>query len=89
MKQEQEAEMTTVNLKQIAAKYEAGIKALKRRIVICAGTGCVANGAYAVRDELVKELLAVKLDVSVELDHHEHAKDFKGTYISKSGCQGF
>jgi NADH-quinone oxidoreductase subunit F len=80
---------TTVNLEKMAAAFEAGIKAVKRRIVLCAGTGCVANGSLEVRDELVKELKTAGVNVELELDIHDDNEKFDGTYISKSGCQGF
>jgi NADH-quinone oxidoreductase subunit F len=80
---------TTVNLEKMAAAFETGIKAVKRRIVLCAGTGCVANGSLEVRDELVKELKTAGVNVEIELDIHDDNEKFDGTYISKSGCQGF
>lgn len=74
----------------MAAQYKAGIDAVERRIVLCAGTGCVANGSLDVRDELVKELEAAGVDTRIELNvHDDNEKDFTGTYVSKSGCQGF
>lgn len=81
----------TVNLETIAAKYQQDIEAVKRRIILCAGTGCVANGALEVRDELVKELKKSGLDTKIELNVHddEQKEEFTGTYVSKSGCQGF
>ncbi|QSH41925.1 NADH-quinone oxidoreductase subunit NuoF [Lentisphaerota bacterium ZTH] len=79
-----------VDLKAMAAQYKAGIDAVERRIVLCAGTGCVANGSLDVRDELVKELEAAGVDTRIELNvHDDNEKDFTGTYVSKSGCQGF
>lgn len=80
----------TINLETIAAKYQQDIKALERRIILCAGTGCVANGALKVRDELVKELRKAGLDTKIELNEHDdNEENFEGTYVSKSGCQGF
>ena len=40
--------MSAVNLDQIAKGYLAEEKKIKRRIVVCAGTGCMANGAMKV-----------------------------------------
>ncbi|MCP3966980.1 MAG: NADH-quinone oxidoreductase subunit NuoF [Lentisphaerae bacterium] len=79
-----------VDIKAMAAQYKAGIEAVERRIVLCAGTGCVANGSLDVRDKLVKELKAAGVDTKIELNvHDDNEKDFTGTYVSKSGCQGF
>ncbi|MDD3278415.1 MAG: NADH-ubiquinone oxidoreductase-F iron-sulfur binding region domain-containing protein [Lachnospiraceae bacterium] len=55
----------------------------KCRILVCAGTGCVATGSLKIYDEL-KKLCEDDPDVSVELQEHvEHVG------IVKSGCQGF
>jgi NADH-quinone oxidoreductase subunit F len=81
----------TVNLEAVAAKYKQNIDAIERRIILCAGTGCVANGSMEVRDELVKKLQAAGLDTKIELNIHDDndKQEFNGTYVSKSGCQGF
>ena len=77
-----------VNLQEIAAKYKNAVKDLKQRIIICAGTGCVANGSLRVRDAFMKELAKAGLAAEMELKF-EQEKSFDGTYVSKSGCQGF
>lgn len=79
----------TLNLENIAKSYKKAAGQLERRIILCAGTGCVANGSLKVRDELVKELKAAGLDTKIELDEHDDKEKFTGTYVSKSGCQGF
>jgi len=38
-----------------------------RRVIVCAGTGCVANGAYKVFDAFRAQLQAAGIDVAVEL----------------------
>ncbi len=77
----------SADLKKIADDYAAADKKITRRIVICAGTGCVANGSLKVRDALVAELKKKNINVSVELDVHNCGDET--TYVSKSGCQGF
>ena len=59
---------------------------IKKRIVICAGTGCVANGSLKVYDELVKILKDRNLKITVELKKEDEGKDVN---LAKSGCQGF
>ncbi len=77
-----------LTLEQIAEHYSKSVSKLKRRIIICGGTGCIANGSMELRDALVEELKKVGEPVEVELGGEiEHP--FEGTYISKSGCQGF
>ncbi len=73
-----------VDLERIAAEYDRKAKQVKRRIILCAGTGCVANGSLEVRAALLKELAAIGVDAAVELK-----EEGENTYISKSGCQGF
>ena len=76
----------TVDLEKIRDDYKAAAAKIKRRIIICAGTGCVANGSLDVRDALAEALKNAGVDVTLELRKEE---EHTGTYISKSGCQGF
>jgi NADH-quinone oxidoreductase subunit F len=78
---------TTIDIKQTAQEFAALSKTFEKRITICAGTGCVANGALKVFDELQKEITKAGLPVLVELQK-EHT-DPHSVYLSKSGCQGF
>ncbi|MFA6930892.1 MAG: NADH-ubiquinone oxidoreductase-F iron-sulfur binding region domain-containing protein [Lentisphaeria bacterium] len=71
----------------MAAHYEQQIAHLKRRIIICGGTGCIANGAMKVRDAICAELQKAGEKTIVELTGEDDHKDV--TYFSKSGCQGF
>jgi len=55
----------------------------KCRILVCAGTGCVATGSLKIYEEL-SAICKDDPDVSVELQKHiDHVN------ILKSGCQGF
>lgn len=75
-------------LEQLAEQYQREIAGLKRRIIICGGTGCIANGAMKVRDALVHELEKCGEQVEITLRTEDNSS-LGGTYISKSGCQGF
>jgi NADH-quinone oxidoreductase subunit F len=77
----------TINLENIQADYQRNLKGLSRRVIICAGTGCVANGALEVYEALVQELQVKGLDVTVSLKREAAPKD--SVYVSPSGCQGF
>ena len=48
-------EIKTPNLEEIAANYKKVVAKLKRRIIICGGTGCIANGSMKVRDAICAE----------------------------------
>jgi len=57
-----------------------------RRVVVCAGTGCMANGAMKVFERFKSEMAGAGLHVILEL-RPEAADD--EVRLSKSGCQGF
>ena len=75
------------NLKKRAADYTAARGRVSRRIVVCAGTGCIANGSLKVYEALKKIAEEKKLDVTVKLDPCDHGK--KDVLLTHSGCQGF
>ncbi|MBP7054024.1 MAG: NADH-quinone oxidoreductase subunit NuoF [Phycisphaerae bacterium] len=74
-----------VNLEAMKRHYEESRSAITRRVIVCAGTGCVANGSLKVFAALENEIAGRGLAVVVELGH-----DCGGdVLLSKSGCQGF
>ena len=76
----------TPQLQTIAQEFSALVKKPVRRISICAGTGCVANGALKVFDAL-KECIS-RAGLPVVIDLHKEDSD-KAVHLSRSGCQGF
>ena len=78
-------------LQRCADKFHSAMKGADRRVVICAGTGCVANGALDIFHALEQKIKEVGVDVKVMLryedDNHDDGKNF--LRLSKSGCQGF
>jgi NADH-quinone oxidoreductase subunit F len=73
---------------------DQGTMTQQRRIIVCAGTGCVANGAYKVYQAFADQLAASTLDVAVELreEKSELARRLAivdQLDVTKSGCQGF
>jgi len=79
--------MQTLDLKQTRNNYENAARSITRRIIICAGTGCMANGAMKVHDRFVDAIAKAGLPVTTELKA-EHTRPAK-TLVSSSGCQGF
>ncbi|MDD5020514.1 MAG: NADH-quinone oxidoreductase subunit NuoF [Endomicrobiaceae bacterium] len=73
-----------IDLNKITNDVKSASKNIRNRIILCAGTGCVANGALKVYDAFIKTAENMKLDICIEFK-----KESKGTLISKSGCQGF
>jgi NADH-quinone oxidoreductase subunit F len=71
---------------EVAFKGREGM----RKIVICTGTGCIANGALEVKEAFERELKAAGFDTIEAFEALEAVKEPKQTaYLSKSGCQGF
>ncbi len=76
-------------LNELIYTYKQAAEKFKRRVIVCAGTGCVANGALDVHAALQREMQAHGLGVMLKLDmHSDHAPD-KTMHLSGSGCQGF
>ena len=59
----------------------------QRRVILCAGTGCVANGAMKVYAAFQERMQAYNLPFTLEL-REEHDNGGK-TAVTRSGCQGF
>ena len=70
--------MAAINIEQEKANAQEIIKAQGLRVLVCAGTGCVASGALEVIEELKK--LEVNAEVMTEHD--------KMTTVP-TGCHGF
>ncbi len=80
--------MTTINLKKIEEDYKKASSHIEKRIVICAGTGCIANGSLLVHEAFKKALAdaGLELFVDVKLNYHDDEKTYQ---LTGSGCQGF
>jgi len=57
-----------------------------RRVIVCAGTGCVASGAYTVFQAFANQIQAAGLQVVTEFRPEQNGHDLR---LNKSGCQGF
>lgn len=66
--------------------YSNSLKMQTKKILICAGTGCVAGGALDIYDEFLRIMneKGIKCDVSLEKEPHDESVGMK-----KSGCHGF
>lgn len=74
------------DLKNARSAYAISLENETKKILVCAGTGCVSSGSLDIFDKL-KELLEEKgLKCSVELAEEPH-DDSIG--MKKSGCHGF
>ena len=77
--------LTLMGLNKIKEDYLAGQATISRRIIVCAGTGCLVNGSLKVYDEFVGCIADSGLKAIVELKKEEE----RGVFVTKSGCQGF
>lgn len=82
--------MTTATMKldDIKLRYDSKTKDVKKRIVVCAGTGCIANGSMEVYHAFCEHMKAVDIDVILEVDEHE-CNGNDQVHVTGSGCQGF
>ena len=70
-------------LQALRKKAEEALHAQKIRILICAGTGCIASGSKDIYEKMCS-LAEVNENVSVEFDGEVPHPEIK-----KSGCHGF
>lgn len=71
--------------------YKNAVDAQKKKILICAGTGCVAGGSLRIYARLIELLKEKGVDCVVSLADEPHDADFhKGSVgVKRSGCHGF
>ena len=77
------------NRQELIAYRDAAVKAYadqEKKIIVCAGTGCVAGGSLNIYEKLKELMQERNVDVAVELmdEPHDHTVGLK-----KSGCHGF
>ncbi len=77
---------TKEKMESLRQEWSEGYKKEKNRILICAGTGCVANGSLKVYEAIKKAVEAKGDYVSVEMMLEDGCA---GTTIVTSGCHGF
>jgi len=76
-------------LEKIAEAYRTNAAKIQRRVIVCAGTGCIANGSLKVRDAIMKLAADKGLDIVVEISDSLPETAKNSVYMSRSGCQGF
>jgi NADH-quinone oxidoreductase subunit F len=84
---------TRQSLMQFRDVCVAAAKQEEKKILICAGTGCIAGGSLEIFDRFCDLMEKQKLSYSVELDTSSHEHGMKGgdptVGMKKSGCHGF
>ncbi|MPM24875.1 hypothetical protein SDC9_71363 [bioreactor metagenome] len=76
--------MQHTSLEERKQHYHDCMSQYKAKIVICGGTGCIANGALEIlhRFEEVVEAKGLKITVALKKEEADYI-------LSESGCQGF
>ncbi|MCR5002170.1 MAG: NADH-quinone oxidoreductase subunit NuoF [Lachnospiraceae bacterium] len=74
------------DLTAIRLKAEERVKGYKCRILICAGTGCLAGGSQKIYEKMCE---LCKVDTDAEIVFGPEAAHGNETDIEKSGCHGF
>ncbi len=67
--------------------YGESLNKQTHKILVCAGTGCIAGGSLKIYDKLQALLQEKNIPVTVELQAHVDHGDSVG--VKKSGCHGF
>ena len=77
---------TRDDLKNIRSIYKQSLAAQNKRILVCAGTGCVAGGSLNIYAEFQKliEHHGIHCGIVLEAEPHEDSVGLK-----RSGCHGF
>lgn len=75
-------------LEELRKQWSQIYQKTQRRILVCAGTGCVANGSLKIYEALIKELSDKGSYIAVELIEEGGSKS-ESTTVVKSGCHGF
>lgn len=73
-------------LKDARDLYGASFKSEKKKILVCAGTGCVAGGSLQIYSRLIELMKEKNINCTVELEKHSHDESVG---VKRSGCHGF
>ncbi|MCC6636709.1 MAG: 4Fe-4S binding protein [Ignavibacteriaceae bacterium] len=76
---------SVLDLNAIKTDYQNRAKNVTRRIIICAGTGCMASGALKISNEFKRISTLMGVQVETELKKEETSYNL----LTGSGCQGF
>lgn len=73
-------------LQATRVQAKAALDLQKKKILVCAGTGCVASGSIEIFHKLSLLMKEQGIACSVELQHEPHEESVG---MKKSGCHGF
>ncbi len=73
-------------LQELRRVYSSALAAEQKKVLVCAGTGCISSGSLLIFDRLraLIEEQGLRCEVELEKEPHDHSIGLK-----KSGCHGF
>ncbi|MCM8710682.1 NADH-quinone oxidoreductase subunit NuoF [Clostridium sp. SYSU_GA19001] len=74
------------DLIQMADIYKRSLEKQTKKILICAGTGCVAGGALKIYQKFIEIMKQKGINCAISLEKEPHDESVG---IKKSGCHGF
>ncbi len=74
------------DLTALRAACASALTMEKRRVLVCAGTGCVASGSMEIYEKLTQIMEDKQIPCSVALEMEPHGETVG---VKKSGCHGF
>jgi len=74
------------DLRNLRAVYQNSAKTEKKKILVCAGTGCVAGGSLEIYQRFIDIMTEKGINCSVELAEEPHDNSIG---VKRSGCHGF
>lgn len=73
-------------LEEKRSAYKKALESQRKKVLICAGTGCVAGGSLEIYDKMRQLFKEKGIEAALELTEEPHS-DAIG--LNKSGCHGF
>lgn len=73
-------------LEELRVKYKKSLDSEYKKVLVCAGTGCVAGGSLQILERLQQIIADRGLSYTVELSDEPHGPEIG---VKKSGCHGF
>lgn len=82
---------TKYDLDNAREQYGKLVDKQARKVLVCAGTGCVAGGSLNIYQKLIETISAKGLECVVALADEPHDDDIhEGAIgVKRSGCHGF
>lgn len=77
---------TREDLINVRTVFEKSLTSQTKKILVCAGTGCVSSGSLEIFDRLTGLMKEQNIPCSVELEEEPHEESVG---MKKSGCHGF